>query len=95
MVKAYLLITLNVRTTDRGATSTIHDKFKSSFLDQITGGISTELLISQDNVLLLNGFANAEDANAFLSTELYNNGILAALKPFLLDNPKNNIYTVV
>lgn len=94
MIRAYLVIMLNVRTDDIGATSSIHDKFKSSFLDQIRGGMSTEFLIGQNDVVLLNGFANAEDANAFLSTELYNNTILTALKPFLLDNPKNNIYMV-
>jgi len=93
-VKAYLQITLRINAADKGAASSVYDKFQASFLDQIKGAISAELLIGEEYIQLLHGFETAEDAKAFLSTELYNNSVLVALKPLILDNPEVRIFNV-
>ena len=95
MAKAYLQITLKINSAAKGAASGVYDKFQDSFLDQIKGATSIELLVGDEYIQLLHGFGTADDAQAFLSTELFNNGILVALKSLVVDTPEVRIYTVV
>lgn len=94
MVTVYLEITLKSNAADRNVVLSLYHKFKSPFLDQIKGAVSIELLISDEDFQLLHSFETLDDAQAYLSTELYNNDILVALKPLLLDNPVVKIYSV-
>ncbi|WP_104381543.1 hypothetical protein [Sphingobacterium sp. HMA12] len=95
MAKAYLQITLKINNSDKGAVSGIYDKFRDSFLDQVKGATSIELLIGNGYIQLLHVFDTAEDAQAFLSTELYNNEILLALKSLMVDTPMISVYSVL
>ncbi|WP_312191976.1 hypothetical protein [Sphingobacterium sp.] len=95
MIKTYLQITLKINAAEKGKISGVYDRFKTSFLDQINGATSNELLIGEEYFQLLYGFHTREDAQAFLSTELYNNDILIALKPLMLNNPEIRIYDVI
>ncbi len=94
MAKAYLQITLKVNAVDKGAVSGVYHKFRALFLEQIQGATSIELLIGDEYIQLLHSFDTAEEAEAFLSTELYNNDMLVALKPFIVDTPEVRIYDV-
>ena len=94
MTTAYLQIVLKVNLADRGELTNTYNKFKNSFLEQIKGATTHELLIGDEEVQLLYGFDNLEDAEAFLSTELYNNVVLVALKPLIFDNPKIRVFNV-
>lgn len=47
-----------------------------------------------DDVQVLHGFESIQDAEAYLSSELFTNDVVVALKPFLKDNPDVRIYAV-
>ncbi|MGF7073043.1 hypothetical protein [Mucilaginibacter sp. 3215] len=94
MSKAYLAITLKIDEADRANAAGVYTKFKAPFLDTIKGATSKELLIRDQDVQVLHGFNSAEDAGAYLSSELFNNDVVVGLKPFLKDNPDVRIYSV-
>lgn len=94
MTKAYLEITLKINEADRAGAADVYSKYKAPFLDFIKGALSKELLIRQDDVQVLHLFESIADAQAYLSTELFINDVVTALKPYLQDNPDVRIYTV-
>lgn len=95
MAKSYLEITLKVNDVDRGSAAGIYSKYKAPFLQTIKGAVSKELLVRTEDVQVLHGFESVEDAAAYLATELFNNDVVVALKPYLQDNPEVRIYAVV
>jgi len=94
MTTAYLQIVLKMNSSNRGELTSTYNKFKDLFQEQIKGAKTQELLFSDEDIQLLYGFDTFEDAEAFLSTELYNNVILVALKPLISNNPDIKIYNV-
>ncbi len=92
--KAYLQITLKVNETDRGSAGAVYVKYKQPFLNDIKGATSKELLMRTDDVQVLHGFESVEDANAYLSTTLFENDVVRELKPFLQAAPQVNVYAV-
>lgn len=94
MAKAYLEISLKINEADRANAGGVYGKYKAPFLETIKGATSKELLIRNEDVQVLHGFETAEDAQNYLSSELFNNDVVTALKPYLQDNPDIRIYTV-
>ncbi|WP_312191709.1 hypothetical protein [Sphingobacterium sp.] len=94
MAKSYLEITLKVDNADRANAAGVYNQYKAPFLENIKGATSKELLIRDEDVQVLHGFESAEDAQNYLSTDLFNNDVVTALKPYLKDNPDVRIYTV-
>ena len=94
MTTAYLQIVLKANSSSRGELTNTYNKLRDLFPEQIKGAKTQELLLSDEEVQLLYGFDTFEDAEAFLSTELYNNIILPALKPLISNNPEIKIYNV-
>ena len=94
MAKSYLEITLKVDDADRQNAAGVYNQYKAPFLENIKGATSKELLIRTEDVQVLHGFETAEDAQNYLSSELFNNDVVKALKPYLKDNPEVRIYTV-
>jgi len=94
MAKAYLEISLKINEVNRANAGGVYAKYKAPFLKTIKGATSKELLIRDEDVQVLHGFESAEDAKNYLSSELFNNDVVTALKPYLLDNPDVRIYTV-
>jgi hypothetical protein len=94
MARAYLAITLKVDETDRASAAGVYNEYKAPFLENIKGATSKELLVRAEDVQVLHGFESAEDAQNYLSSELFNNDVVTALKPYLKDNPDVRIYTV-
>lgn len=91
---AYLEITLKVNEADRGSAAGVYLKYKQPFLKQATGAVSKELLIRTDDVQVLHGFKTQADAEAYLKTDLFNNDVVTALKPYLQAAPEVRIYQV-
>jgi ethanolamine utilization protein EutP (predicted NTPase) len=91
---AYLEITLKVNEADRAAAAGVYLKYKQPFLKQVNGAISKELLIRTDDVQVLHGFKTQADAEAYLKTDLFNNDVVTALKPYLQAAPEVRIYQV-
>lgn len=94
MAKAYLEISLKINEADRGNAGGVYNQYKAPFLENIKGATSKELLIRTEDVQVLHGFESAEDAQNYLTSELFNNDVVTALKPYLQDNPDVRIYTV-
>jgi hypothetical protein len=91
---AYLEITLKVNEADRGAAAGVYVKYKQPFLKQIKGAVSKDLLMRTDDVQVLHGFKTQAEAEAYLKTELFNNDVVTALKPYLQASPEVRIYSV-
>jgi ethanolamine utilization protein EutP (predicted NTPase) len=91
---AYLEITLKVNEADRATAAGVYLKYKQPFLKQVTGAVSKELLIRTDDVQVLHGFKTQADAEAYLKTDLFNNDVVTALKPYLQASPEVRIYTI-
>lgn len=91
---AYLEITLDIKPENRESAAGVYLKYKEPFLKQISGATSKELLIRTEDVQVLHGFESEKEANAYLTTKLFENDVVRELKPFLESNPEVRIYSV-
>ena len=91
---AYLEITLKVSTANRPAAAGVYTKYKDPFLKQIKGAKSKELLIREEDVQVLHGFASVADANAYLKSDLFTQDVVRELQPYLEGAPEVRIYDV-
>ena len=91
--KVYLEITLKVDPQDRAAASAIYTKYKKPFLTKISGAKSKELLIRDDDVQVLHGFATRQQAEAYLHSDLFTKDVVGGLKPLLKADPEVRIYS--
>ena len=91
--KAYLEITLKVDPQDRAAAAAVYTKFKQPFLTKVPGAKSKELLIRDDDVQVLHGFATRKQAEAYLSSDLFTRDVVVGLKPLLKADPEVRIYS--
>jgi len=94
MNMVYLEITLNIEPRNRASAAGIYSKFKQPFLSQIEGARSKELLARDEDVQVLHGFDTQDNAKAYLTSELFNNDVVAGLKPLLQSAPDVRIYQV-
>ncbi len=93
-MSAYLQVTLKIKNENRAAAAAVYGKYKQYFLDAIAGAKSKELLIRDEDVQVLHGFASEENARAYLTTEIFSNDVVGELKPLLEADPEVHIYTV-
>ena len=91
--KAYLEITLKVDPQDRAAAGAVYAKFKQPFLTKVPGARSKELLIRDDDVQGLHGFATRKQSEAYLSSDLFTKDVVVGLKPLLKADPEVRIYS--
>jgi hypothetical protein len=92
--KAFLEITLDIKSENRGSAVGVYLKYKKPFLDQISGATSKELLVRTEDVQVLHGFESEAQAKAYLTTKLFENDVVRELKPFLESAPEIRIYSV-
>ena len=88
----YLQINLNVAAKDRPAAAAIYSQFKGPFMAQAKGAKSKELLIRDEDVQVLHVFDSVENAKAYLASALFNQDVVAALKPLLQSPPDVRVY---
>jgi hypothetical protein len=91
---AYLEITLKIAEQDRATAAGVYTKYKAPFLNSIPGAKSKALLVRSEDVQVLHGFETVDQANAYLSSKLFNDDIVVALKPLLRADPEVRIYQV-
>jgi hypothetical protein len=91
---AYLEITLKISNENRPSAAEVYREYKEPFLTQIKGAQSKELLIREEDVQVLHGFATVDDAKAYLESELFNRDVVKALVPYLAADPEIRIYDV-
>ncbi len=93
-MSAYLQITLKIKNENREAAAAVYGKDLQPFLDGIAGAMSKELLVRDEDVQVLHGFASEENARAYLTTEIFSNDVVNELKPLLEADPEIRIYSV-
>lgn len=93
-VKAYLQITMKISNDNRPAEAKVYTDYRQPFLDTIKGALTKDLLIRDEDVQVLHGFDSAENAQAYLSSELFQNDVFVGLKPLWDADPEVKIYTV-
>ncbi len=91
--KAYLEITLKIDAQDRTAAAAIYTKYKQPFLTKISGAKSKDLLVRDDDVQVLHQFATRQQAEAYLSSDLFTKDVVVGLKPLLKADPEVRIYS--
>lgn len=89
---AYLEITLKVSDKNRPAAAKVYQDYKEPFLQRIQGAQSKELLIRDEDVQVLHGFASVADAGAYLKSELFTQDVVRGLAPYLDADPEIRIY---
>ena len=95
MANAYLEITMYVNNENRPAAAGVYNKYKQTFLSEIKGATSKELLVREEDVQVLHGFDSVENADAYLKTELFNNDVVKELAPLFDKAPEIRIYATV
>lgn len=93
-VKAYLEITMKIDPANRPAAK-VYTDYRGPFLDTIPGALTKDLLIRDEDVQVLHGFDSAENAQAYLSSDMFQNDVFVGLKPLWSADPDVKIYTVV
>lgn len=93
-VKAYLQITMKISNDNHPAAAKVYTDYRQPFLDTIKGALTKDLLIRDEDVQVLHGFDSAENAQAYLSSELFQNDVFVGLKPLWDTDPEVKIYTV-
>ena len=88
----YLQITLRISSSNRPAAAGVYQRYKAPFLETVPGAKSKELLVRDEDVQVLHGFETAQQASAYLKTDLFNADVVAALKPLLDAAPDVRIY---
>lgn len=88
----YLQITLKIAPANRSTAAGVYERYKAPFLTTIAGAKSKELLVRNEDVEVLHGFDTAEQANAYLTSHLFNTHVVGALKPLLDAEPDVRIY---
>lgn len=91
---AYLQITLAIDEADRPAAASIYEQYKQPFLDTIPGATIKELLVREEDVQVLHGFETTEQAQAYLSSSLFTDDVVAGLSTLLKADPEIRIYDV-
>ncbi|MFI6463121.1 hypothetical protein [Streptomyces sp. NPDC050538] len=89
---AYLQITLRVDPADRVAAADVYARYKSPFLDAISGAISKELLVRDEDVQVLHGFQSVADAQAYLESDLFSRDVTGGLAPLLKAAPEVRVH---
>ena len=93
-VKAYLEITMKINEKNRPAAAKVYTDYRGPFLEQITGALTKDLLIREEDIQVLHGFDSVEHAAAYLESEMFTNDVFVGLKPLWSDEPDVKIYTV-
>ena len=89
---AILEITLAVDDDNRAAAAAVYNKYREPFLNGVKGARSKQLFVRDEDVQVLHGFASAEDATAYLSSELFTANVADELTPLLATDPEIRVY---
>ncbi len=74
-VKAYLEITMTIPGENKEKAAKVYFDYRNPFLETIKGALTKDLLIRKDDVQVLHGFESIENAEAYLSSPLFQNDV--------------------
>jgi hypothetical protein len=89
---AILEITLAVDDDNRPAAAAVYSKYRDPFLKGVKGATSKRLLVRDEDVQVLHGFTSAEEATAYLSSDLFTGDVVGELSTLLASDPEIRIY---
>ena len=72
----------------------VYSDYLQEFLDTVPGARTKELLVRDEDVQVLHGFETPEQANAYLSSELFTTKVVPGLTPLFKAEPDIRVYTV-
>ena len=84
---AYLQVTMTIDPADRAAGAKVYSDYLQEFLDTVPGARTKELLVRDEDVQVLHGFETPEQANAYLSSELFTTKVVPGLTPLFKADP--------
>lgn len=90
----FLEITMSIALHNRPAAAEVYQKYKGPFLNTIKGAESKQLLIREEDVQVLHGFVSLEDANNYLSSDLFTQDVVTSLQPLFDSAPDIRVYQV-
>jgi hypothetical protein len=90
--KAILEITMKVSSANRPKAGAVYAKYKPPFLTTVPGAESKDLLLREEDVQVLHGFASRASAEDYLRSKLFGTDVAAELKPYLMADPEIRIY---
>ena len=93
-VNAYLEITMKIVEGNRAAAAKVYTDYRGPFLETIEGALTKDLLVRDEDVQVLHGFDSVERAQAYLSSEMFQNDVFVGLKPLWSADPDVKIYSV-
>lgn len=93
-VKAYLEITMRISPANRPAAAKIYSDYRGPFLAGITGALTKNLLVRDEDVQVLHGFDSVEHARGYLESDLFRADVATGLAPLWDAEPEIRIYTV-
>ena len=91
-MKSYLQITLKVEDNNREAAAGVYKKYLDPFLNTVDGAESKSLLVRDEDVQVLHGFSSKEAAQAYITSDIFTNDVVAELGPLLSADPEVRIY---
>lgn len=89
---AYLEITLKVAKHNRTAAAGVYTKYRETFLTQVKGAQSKELLIRDEDVQVFHRFDTVNNVQSYVASDLFTRDVAGALQPFLQEAPDVRIY---
>jgi hypothetical protein len=91
---AYLQITMQIDPEDRAAAAAVYSKYKAPFLSDVAGAQSKDLLIRDEDVQVLHGFASVAHAQEYLASDLFTGDVVGELGPLLKGDPDIRVFDV-
>jgi len=92
MSKAILEITMKVADVNRPKAGEIYARYKCSFLANVPGAVSKELLLREEDVQVLHRFESRAAVHNYLASRLFSVDVVEELKPLLMADPEIRIY---
>lgn len=93
-VNAYLEITMKMEAAKRPAAAKVYTDYREPFLKTIKGALTKDLLIRDEDVQVLHGFDSVEHAQAYLTSEMFQNDVFVGLQPLWSADPDVKIYSI-
>jgi hypothetical protein len=93
-IKAYLQITMKINSENRSAAAKVYNDYRGPFLNEIKGALTKNLLIRDEDVQVLHGFDSVENAQAYLSSDMFKNDVFVGLKDLWTMAPDVRIYSL-
>ena len=85
---------MKISERNRPAAAEIYARYREPFLQTIKGALTKELLIRDEDIQVLHGFSSKDDAQNYLSSELFQNDVFVGLKGLWDADPEVRIYAV-